>query len=332
MTTKRTIASASLVAFAAAASTTMGGCLVVDAFNLPSSATRKSPPPSPSSATAASGAAALRMVADGGDENTATATATATTTEEVTKDEPVYFSILTEEGGPEAGSVAATTEGSTLSEAAQAATANVMSSYNSINGWVPKEDYALWGLPGAIAPTGFFDPLGFARQGLPLNDAKRLRESETQHGRVAMLAIVGYFVQENIMNNIGGGPFSISGPANDQLQQVPLPAFVFLTVSIAAAELYRAKLGWVEPKARIGSKTLFTLRDEYYPGDIGFDPLGLKPTENYEFQKMQTKELSHGRLAMIGIAGIMSQELVNHRTIAETWDFYSHLFAGDYSY
>ena len=252
------------------------------------------------------------------------------------KEEPIYFNILTEQDGPLSSSSSLSNTNnndSTLSEVAQMATSNIVNSYQSINGWIPKDDYALWGLPGAIAPLGFFDPLGFARQGLPLNDAKRLREAETQHGRVAMLAIVGYFVQENIMNTVGqGGPFHITGPANDQLQQIPLPAFVLLTVAIAAAELYRAKLGWVEPQPRIGSKTLFTLRDSYYPGDIGFDPLNLKPTENYEFQKMQTKELSHGRLAMIGWAGIASQELVNHRTIAETWDIYSHLFTGDYDY
>jgi len=36
-------------------------------------------------------------------------------------------------------------------------------------------------------------------------------------------------------------------------------------------------------------------------------------------------------LAMLAWAGICSQELVNHRTIGDTLDFYSHLFAGDYA-
>jgi hypothetical protein len=48
----------------------------------------------------------------------------------------------------------------------------------------------------------------------------------------------------------------------------------------------------------------------------------LKPTKNFAFQRMQTKELSNGRLAMLGWAGMCAQELVNHRTIDETWDFY----------
>lgn len=57
------------------------------------------------------------------------------------------------------------------------------------------------------------------------------------------------------------------------------------------------------------------MKDEYYPGDIGFDPLGLKPDNFEEFSEMSTKELQHGRLAMLGIAGIVAQELVNGKEI-----------------
>lgn len=177
---------------------------------------------------------------------------------------PIYFNILTEQSPVVSTPVVSEPE---LSPAALAASAAVASSYEqaaSLNGWTPKEDYALWGLPGAIAPLGFFDPIGFAREGTPLNDAKRLREAEVQHGRVAMLATVGYLSQE-LMNTVGGGPFHIDGPANDQLQQVPAIPFAILTAFIGSLELYRAKTGWVEPKFRIGSKTLWTLRDNYYP-------------------------------------------------------------------
>lgn len=33
------------------------------------------------------------------------------------------------------------------------------------------------------------------------------------------------------------------------------------------------------------------LRTDYTPGDIGFDPLGLKPTNPADLKNMQTKEL-----------------------------------------
>lgn len=138
-----------------------------------------------------------------------------------------------------------------------------------------------------------------------------------------MLATMGYLFGE-----LTEGPFGIKGPANDQLQQVPLPAFVLLTVGIAAAELKRARIGWVEPDLGQWTKTLWTLRENYYPGDIGFDPLGLKPEDGKEFANMQTKELQHGRLAMIGVAGMCSQELVNHKTIMGTIDFYQKVYSG----
>jgi hypothetical protein len=192
-----------------------------------------------------------------------------------------------------------------------------------INGWVPDASKPCFGLAGAVAPTGYFDPLGFCQQGISLNDVKRYREAEVQHGRVSMIAAVGYFAGEAIK-----GPFSIDGPANDQLQQMPTAAFAFLTLAIGATELKRATIGWVEPDLGSWSKTLFTLRDSYYPGDLGFDPLGLKPTDAKKFATMQTKELQNGRLAMIGVAGMCAQELVNHKTIMATIDFYQKVYSG----
>jgi hypothetical protein len=192
-----------------------------------------------------------------------------------------------------------------------------------INGWVPSSTSPCFGLPGVVAPTGYFDPIGFSRSGITLSEVKRYREAEVQHGRVAMLATVGYIIGEGF-----SGPFGMSGPANDQLQNVPLPTFVLLTLGIAAAELNRARIGWVEPDLGSWTKTLFKLRENYYPGDIGFDPLGLKPTDAKGFEDMQTKELQNGRLAMLGWAGMCSQELVNHKTIFETFDFYQKVYSG----
>ncbi|KAL3943090.1 MAG: hypothetical protein SGBAC_002823 [Bacillariaceae sp.] len=188
------------------------------------------------------------------------------------------------------------------------------------NGWVPDDTKPCFGLPGVVAPTGYFDPIGFCQTGISLNDVKRYRESEVMHGRVAMLAVVGYLAGESF-----GGPFNLAGPANDQLSQLPLPAFLLLTTGIAAAELKRATIGWVEPTK---FKSLWALRENYYPGDLGFDPLGLKPTDPEKFADMQTRELQNGRLAMIGIAGFCSQELVNHKTILDTIDFYQKVYSG----
>ena len=58
-----------------------------------------------------------------------------------------------------------------------------------------------------------------------------------------------------------------------------------------------------------------SLQDGYYPGDIGFDPLGLKPAGAAEFAEMQTKELQNGRLAMLASMGFIVQEQVDEQTI-----------------
>ncbi len=59
------------------------------------------------------------------------------------------------------------------------------------------------------------------------------------------------------------------------------------------------------------------LKEDYIPGDLGFDPLGIKPKTEEELDVMKTKELNNGRLAMIGIAGMLVQELVKPEDILD---------------
>jgi light-harvesting complex I chlorophyll a/b binding protein 1 len=55
----------------------------------------------------------------------------------------------------------------------------------------------------------------------------------------------------------------------------------------------------------------WSIRAEHVPGELGFDPLGLKPTDPAELKEMQNKELNNGRLAMIAAAGMIAQELAS---------------------
>merc|ERR1712216_1039472 len=115
------------------------------------------------------------------------------------------------------------------------------------------------------------------------------------------------------------------GPANSHLTQVHDAApffFAWLTTSIATAEIGRALIGWENPvdairkNADVEGKTwLSKLNDDYYPGDIGFDPLGLKPSDPAEFATMQTKELQNGRLAMIAAMGMIVQEQITNQPL-----------------
>ena len=63
----------------------------------------------------------------------------------------------------------------------------------------------------------------------------------------------------------------------------------------------------------------WTIKSDHVPGDLGFDPLRLRPESPEEFKVMQTKELQNGRLAMIAAAGFLAQEAVTDQTWGTYW-------------
>lgn len=131
-----------------------------------------------------------------------------------------------------------------------------------------------------------------------------------------MLATVGFLVGEAVEGSSFLFDAQVSGPAITHLSQVPVAFWLALTIAIGGAEQKRATIGWVEPE-NVPFDQPGLLREGYTPGDIGFDPLGLKPTDPEEFRLMQTKELQNGRLAMLAAAGFMAQELSDGKGIIE---------------
>ena len=170
-----------------------------------------------------------------------------------------------------------------------------------------------YGLPGGANILGEFDPLNLM-EGKSKLEVYRLREAELTHGRVAMLASLGFLVQEKFHPLFSGD----GGPAIDQVPQLPPWLWAVMTAGIGAAEFYRISVGYspLDPEL---NKAESALKPGYYPGDIGFDPLGLKPTDPAEFREMQEKELAHGRLAMIASAGFLAQEAVTKATWGTAW-------------
>ena len=130
------------------------------------------------------------------------------------------------------------------------------------------------------------------------------------------LQVVGFLVGEKVEGSSFLFDAQVSGPAITHLGQVPPLFWALLVATIGAAEQKRATIGWVEPENVPVSKPGL-LRDSYVPGDLGFDPLGLKPDDAEEFFTLQTKELQNGRLAMLAAAGFMAQELVDGKGIFE---------------
>merc|ERR1719355_124319 len=130
------------------------------------------------------------------------------------------------------------------------------------------------------------------------------REVELKHGRIGMLAALGFLIGESFHPLFGG---NIDVPAYLAFQQTPLQTFWPLVVTaIAILEVFSV-FSFNSPA---GGQP-WSIRSDHLPGDLGFDPLGLKPTDPKEFKEMQTKELNNGRLAMLAAAGMIAQELVS---------------------
>ena len=159
-------------------------------------------------------------------------------------------------------------------------------------------------LPGSIAPFEKFDPLGFST-GMTKQDIYLMREAELMHGRVGMMAAAGFLVQESFHPLFDG---KITGAAIDHIPQLPVYTNILLVLSIGLAEAYRINRGWDSP-----SKGFQALKPNYYPGDLGFDPLNLYPKDIEKQREMQTKELQNGRLGMLAAAGFLAQEAINHQ-------------------
>jgi len=168
-----------------------------------------------------------------------------------------------------------------------------------------------YGLPGAMAPAGEWDPANLL-QDQPKEEVYRWREAELAHGRVGMLAAAGFLVQENFHPLFSGD----GGPAIQQIPALPPWIWFLMTLGVGIAESVRIQKGWNSPYEldELGRNKIQTLKPDYYPGDLGFDPLGLKPEEPAEFRIMQEKELAHGRLAMLAAAGFIAQEAVTGTT------------------
>jgi hypothetical protein len=164
-------------------------------------------------------------------------------------------------------------------------------------------EYKASALAGVSAPMNFFDPLGFCTT---VTAGKLLfyREVELKHGRVAMLASLGIVVGENYHPLFGG---NIDSPAIYAFQETPLQTF-WPAVLAALAILETFSVFTFQDPVAGGEQ--WAIREDHEPGNLGFDPLGLKPKDQKELIEMKTKELNNGRLAMFAVAGMVAQEMV----------------------
>jgi hypothetical protein len=172
-------------------------------------------------------------------------------------------------------------------------------------------------MPGVVAPLGFFDPLGFSTN-LPEGKLLFYREVELKHGRLCMLAALGFLVGEQWHPLFGG---DIDVPSYIAFQESPLEKFwIAVAAAIAIPEIQSIKTFVPMNDQRKGAAPYkdadtWTIKSDRIPGDLGFDPLNLKPEEPEKLLELQNKELLNGRLAMISVAGMIAQELVTKQKL-----------------
>jgi len=156
-----------------------------------------------------------------------------------------------------------------------------------------------YGLPGVLPPLGYFDPAGFATD---IDKQKLLfyREAEIKHGRICMSASLGFLVAERWHPIYGGAIDVPSVAAGKDARLLPFWAAIFvLAGGVESQSFDRAEFG--------GDGAL---ADGEEPGDIGYDPLGLLPSDPEELEEIQNKEILNGRFAMISLLGMVAEELV----------------------
>jgi len=151
---------------------------------------------------------------------------------------------------------------------------------------------------GVQAPVGFWDPAGFTKDG---NAAafKRRRETEIKHGRVSMLATMGYITPELV----GKFPGEISPSLGVKFADVPNGLAALSKVPGA---------GWLQIVAYClyceSGPFGYNADPNRKPGELGWRPIGLYSTDATVRQRRLAAEIANGRLAMMAIIGMFFQD------------------------
>jgi len=142
---------------------------------------------------------------------------------------------------------------------------------------------------GSSAPFGVFDPLGFASKADQATMDK-YRTQELKHGRVAMAAVLGWFVQLNFHPLYDG---KLSSSPLKAATEVPIQGWFQIFLAINVIEYLCLKI---------------TELPGYTPGDYLGSWEWTTDEKDERWDKYQTKELNNGRLAMVSIMGLIAQE------------------------
>merc|ERR1719321_795298 len=148
---------------------------------------------------------------------------------------------------------------------------------------------------GVQAPVGFWDPAGLTADGSVEAFARR-RQTELKHGRVSMLATMGYITPEIT----GKFPGYLSPSTGLKFDDIPNGLAAISKVPGA---------GWIQIIAYAGFCETSQSQAPGTPGAAGdFNWKILTSSDPAQKEKKLAAELANGRLAMMAIIGMFFQD------------------------
>ena len=161
---------------------------------------------------------------------------------------------------------------------------------------------------GVQAPVGFWDPAGFTADGNSVNFARRLR-TDLKHGRVSMLATMGY-ITPGITGKLPG---YLSPSAGFNFADIPNGLAAISKVPAAAAAILAYGAFWeLSQDQSAGTRAA--------AGDDGFKIF--TSSDPAEMTKKLSAELANGGLAMMAIIGMCFQDGLTGSAWGD-WAFYT---------
>jgi len=158
------------------------------------------------------------------------------------------------------------------------------------------------GLDGSMAGDVGFDPLWISTAMPDAGWIKYLREAELKHGRVAMLAATGAIAQDLFQFKgtdtlVGAAKMTGAHDALLKLEYAP-------GSKVTTMHQMLLWIGIIELCSAPVIAQMWKGETDREPGDYSFDPLGFSKNPAAK-ATYQLKEIKNGRLAMLGIGGMV---------------------------